>query len=99
MRLAVGASALLALVVTGCEGAPATSDRQPVGADGQDQICAARLAEALDLPLSSTRVNARDTAPSGNSVVFVQTADGSARANCEITDFGDIVSFDLQNRG
>ncbi|MCA0946773.1 hypothetical protein LCM08_17780 [Salipiger pacificus] len=65
----------------------------PIGADGQDQVCASRLADELDVPMSAIRVNSRDTSPVGNSVVFVQATDDSSSASCEITDGGTIVGF------
>ncbi|MBF9058436.1 hypothetical protein HKCCSP123_04500 [Rhodobacterales bacterium HKCCSP123] len=68
-------------------------DRVPVGADGQEQVCAAAFADQRGLPISAIRVNGRDTAPSGNTVVFLQTADLFSRATCEVNDFGNVLSI------
>lgn len=86
---------LLALpVLTGCvETAGQLPDRIPVGVDGQEQVCAAAFADQLGTPVSSIRVNGRDTSPSGNTVVFLQSADLAARANCEVNDFGNVLSL------
>ncbi len=81
-------------VLAGCvETAGQLPDQVPVGVDGQEQACAAAFAERLGVPFSSIRVNGRDTSPAGNTVVFLQTADLVSRANCEVNDFGNVLSI------
>ena len=68
-------------------------DRIPVGATGQEQACAGAWASQLGVPMSSIRVNGRDTSPSGNSVIFLQSANLVNRANCEVNDYGNVLSL------
>jgi hypothetical protein len=62
----------------------------PIGVVGQEQACAGALADRLGVPMSAIRVNGRDRAPNGNTVVFLQSADLRARANCEVDDYGNV---------
>ena len=89
------AATLLALpLLAGCvETVGQLPDRVPVGADGQERVCAAAFADQLGTPISSIRVNGRDTSPSGNTVIFLQSTDLAARANCEVNDFGNVLSL------
>lgn len=88
------AVALSLPLLSGCiETAGQMPDRIPVGIDGQEQVCAAAFADQLGVPMSSIRVNSRDVSPSGNSVIFMQTADLVSRANCEVNSVGNVLSL------
>ena len=65
-------------------------DGMPIGVIGQEQACAGAFADRLGVPMSAIRVNGRDTSPNGNTVVFLQSADLTARANCEVDDYGNV---------
>lgn len=81
-------------LLSGCvETAGQLPDYMPVGVDGQEQACAGAFAERLGVPMSSIRVNGRDTSPSGNTVVFLQSANLASRANCEVNDYGNVLSL------
>jgi len=89
------ATSVLAMpLLAGCvETAGPLPDAVPVGVEGQEQACAAAFADQLGVPMSAIRVNGRDTSPSGNTVVFLQSADLASRANCEVSDFGNVLSL------
>ncbi len=59
----------------------------------QDEACAAALAEGTDASIGEVTVWARDTAPSGNAVITVET--GEYRATCEVDERSNVVAFDL----
>ncbi len=89
-----GLAFLLFPTLLGCvETTDQLPDLTPIGAAGQEQVCAAAYADRLGLPMSAIRVNGSDTSPVGNSVYFLQTADRTQSANCEITDNGIIVAL------
>ena len=68
-------------------------DMIPIGAAGQQEVCASYFADELGVPMSFIRVNGSSTSVVGNSVYFLQTYDGRRSAACEITDNGIIVSL------
>ncbi len=90
LLVALAAVPILAACVETADQLP---DRVPVGVGGQEQACAGAWADQLGVPMSSIRVNGRDTSPAGNTVVFLQTADLVSRANCEVNDFGNVLSI------
>ncbi len=67
--------------------------QQPVGIAGQEQACAGEFSMMFHAEMSSVRVNGHDESPTGNTVVFLQTADGTHQANCEVDDFGNVVEM------
>ena len=67
--------------------------QQPVGIAGQEQACAGEFSMMFDVEMSSVRVNGHDESPAGNTVIFLQTADGAHQANCEVDDFGNVVEM------
>jgi hypothetical protein len=88
------ATLLGATALTGCvETVDQLPDRVPVGSAGQEQVCAAAFADQLNVPMSSIRVNGRDISPSGNAVIFLQSADLFSRANCEVNSVGNVIAI------
>ena len=68
-------------------------DMIPVASVGQEQVCAAAWADRLGVPMSAIRANGTDTAPNGNTVVFLQTADLASRATCEVNAVGNVMNI------
>ncbi|MBF9058427.1 hypothetical protein HKCCSP123_04455 [Rhodobacterales bacterium HKCCSP123] len=83
----------LAIVVSFLALAVPAVAQQPVGIVGQEQACAGEFSMMFDAEMSSVRVNGHDESPAGNTVIFLQTADGAYQANCEVDDFGNVVEM------
>ncbi len=60
---------------------------------GRDRACAGNYAASLEVPVSAIRVAGRDTAPSGNDLVFLETAESMSTAACEVDQNGTIVAI------
>ncbi len=71
----------------------ATETAMPPGRAGQEQACAGEYAASLDRPISAILVRDRGSAPSGNDVVFLETADTVSTAACEVDEDGAVVSI------
>ena len=66
----------------------------PISGMGQEQACAGRFSEEIGVPMSEIRTNSTDMR-NGNTVYFMQTADGSSRANCEVDASGYVVALNV----
>lgn len=62
---------------------------------GQEQACASEFADRLGIDMDEVRVQSRDTAPSGNPMIFVSTADDDRQGRCEVDSNYDVVDFDM----
>lgn len=58
---------------------------------GQEQACAGEFSQRYGVDMNSVPVNSRDTAPSGNAMIFLQS--GAISATCEVDDDFNVVAL------